>query len=88
MNKKYCDSQDDCKLLKNAVTQYNQVVKQNQDLQKEIKWYKEQMGKDNQYVIKLEEANMLLEQDVETLKMQVEALQDALCRKEAKKNEN
>ena len=87
MNKKYCDSQDDCKLLKNAVTQYNQVVKQNQDLQKEINWYKEQMGKDNQYVIKLEEANMLLEQDVETLKTQVEALQDVLHRKEIK-NEN
>ena len=87
MNKKYCDRQDDCKLLKNAVTQYNQVVKQNQDLQKEINWYKEQMGKDNQYVIKLEEANMLLEQDIETLKTQVEALKDALCRKEAK-NEN
>lgn len=87
MNKKYCDSQDDCKLLKNAVTQCNQVVKQNQNLQKEINWYKEQMGKDNQYVIKLEEANMLLEQDIETLKTQVEALKDALCRKEAK-NEN
>lgn len=87
MNKKYCDSQDDCKLLKNAINQYNQVVKQNQDLQKAIRWYKEQTEKDNQYVIKLEEANMLLEQDVETLKTQVEALQDVLHRKEIK-NEN
>ena len=87
MNKKYCDSQDDCKLLKNAINQYNQVVKQNKNLQKEIRWYKEQAEKDNQYVIKLEEANMLLEQDVETLKTQVEALQDALHRKGAK-NEN
>lgn len=87
MNKKYCDSQDDCKLLKNAIDQYNQVVKQNKDLQKEVRWYKEQTEKDNQYVIKLEEANMLLEQDVETLKTQVEALQDVLHRKEIK-NEN
>ena len=87
MHKKYCDSQDDCKLLKNAINQYNQVVKQNKNLQKEIRWYKEQTEKDNQYVIKLEEANMLLEQDVETLKTQVEALQDALHRK-GTKNEN
>ncbi len=87
MNKKYCDSQDDCKLLKNAIDQYNQVVKQNKDLQKEVRWYKEQTEKDNQYVIKLEEANMLLEQDVETLKTQVDALKDALHRK-GTKNEN
>ena len=45
-------------------------------------WYKEQAEKDNQYLIKLEEANMLLEQDVETLKQQIEALKERL------KNEN
>ena len=34
------------------------------------------MEKDNKYLIKLEEANMLLEQDVEALKRQVEALKE------------
>lgn len=79
----YCDIQEDCKPLREAVTQYNLVVKQNQSLQREVLWQKEQMEKDNQYLIKLEEANMLLEQDVETLKAQVEILNERL-----KGNEN
>lgn len=74
----YCDIQEDCKPLREAVTQYNLVVKQNQSLQKNILWLKGQMEKDNQYLIKLEEANMLLEQDVETLKAQVEILNERL----------
>ena len=36
------------------------------------------MQKDNDYLIKLEEANMLYEQDIEILKRQVEALQQEL----------
>ena len=78
----YCDVQEDCKPLREAVTQYNLVVKQNQSLQREVLWQKEQMEKDNQYLIKLEEANMLLEQDVETLKAQVEILNERLKRNE------
>lgn len=61
----YCDIQDDCKILSDAVTQYKKVVEQNQSLQKQILWQKEQMEKDNQYIVKLEEANMLLLQQVE-----------------------
>lgn len=61
----YCDIQDSCKILSDAITQYNKVVEQNQSLQKQILWQKEQMEKDNQYLIKLEEANMLLLQQVE-----------------------
>lgn len=72
----YCDIQEDCKPLREAVTQYNLVVKQNQSLQREVLWQKEQMEKDNQYLIKLEEANMLLEQDVETLKKQLETIKE------------
>lgn len=75
----YCDIQEDCKLLREAVTQYNLVVKQNQSLQREVLWQKEQMEKDNQYLIKLEEANMLLEQDVEILKRQLKTIK-ADCR--------
>ena len=72
----YCDIQEYCKPLREAVTQYNLVVKQNQSLQREVLWQKEQMEKDNQYLIKLEEANMLLEQDVETLKRQLETIKE------------
>lgn len=74
----YCDAQDYCKIVEKITQQYNQVVKQNQSLQREVLWQKEQMEKDNQYLIKLEEANMLLEQDVEVLKRQVEALQEKI----------
>ena len=73
----YCDCQDACKLLAAVSNQYNTVVKQNQSLQKTIQWQKDQMDKDNAYLIKLEEANMLFEQDNENLKRQVETLQEA-----------
>ena len=76
----YCDCQDVCKLLKMTTAQYEAVVKQNASLQSEVLWLKGEMQKDNNYVIKLEEANMLLEQDVETLKRQVEALQEELAK--------
>ena len=72
----YCDNQDCCKIVLQIANQYNQVVKQNQSLQSQLLWQKGEMDKDNQYLIKLEEANMLLEQDVETLKRQVEALKE------------
>lgn len=72
----YCDNQDCCKIVLQITNQYNQVVKQNQSLQSQLLWQKGEMDKDNQYLIKLEEANMLLEQDVETLKRQVEALKE------------
>lgn len=78
----YCDIQDSCKMLSDAVVQYNKVVEQNQSLQKQILWQKERMEKDNQYLIKLEEANMLFEQDVEILKRQVESLKAELRRVE------
>ena len=74
----YCDCEDACKLLKVVSDQYNAVVRQNQSLQKEVLWQQDQMQKDNDYLIKLEEANMLYEQDIETLKRQVEALQEEL----------
>lgn len=74
----YCDLEDSCKLLKVVSDQYNAVVRQNQSLQKEVLWQQDQMQKDNDYLIKLEEANMLYEQDIETLKRQVDALQDEL----------
>ena len=76
----YCDCQDVCKPLKMTAAQYEAVVKQNASLQSEVLWLKGEMQKDNNYVIKLEEANMLLEQDVETLKRQVEALQEELAK--------
>lgn len=74
----YCDIQKDCKLLALVKSQYDKVVEQNQSLQRNLLWYKEQAEKDNQYLIKLEEANMLLEQDIETLKQQIEALKERL----------
>lgn len=74
----YCDNQDCCKIVLQITNQYNQVVKQNQSLQSQLLWQKGEMDKDNQYLIKLEEANMLLEQDVEALKRQVEALQEKI----------
>ena len=74
----YCDCEDGCKLLKTVSDQYNAVVRQNQSLQKEVLWQQDQMQKDNDYLIKLEEANMLYEQDIEVLKRQVEALQEEL----------
>lgn len=74
----YCDCQDACKLLKIVNSQYEAVVKQNQSLQRQVLWQKGEMDKDQAYLIKLEEANMLFEQDVETLKRQVEALQEEL----------
>ena len=72
----YCDIQKDCKLLALVKSQYDKVVEQNQSLQRNLLWYKEQAEKDNQYLIKLEEANMLLEQDVETLKKQLETIKE------------
>jgi len=71
---KYCDCQDTCKIVAIVSAQYNAVVKQNQSLQRTVLWQQEQMQKDNDYLIKLEEANMLYEQDIETLKRQVEAV--------------
>ena len=68
----YCDNQDCCKIVLQITNQYNQVVKQNQSLQSQLLWQKGEMDKDNQYLIKLEEANMLLEQDVEALKRNVD----------------
>lgn len=75
-NANYCDIQKDCKLSALVKSQYDKVVEQNQSLQRNLLWYKEQAEKDNQYLIKSEEANMLLEQDVETLKQQIEALKE------------
>lgn len=72
----YCDIQKYCKLLALVKSQYDKVVEQNQSLQRNLLWYKEQAEKDNQYLIKLEEANMLLEQDVETLKKQLETIKE------------
>ena len=69
---------DKCKELATVSAHYRAVVEQNASLQKTVLWQKEQMQKDNDYLIKIEEANMLLEQDVETLKRQVDALQDEL----------
>ena len=66
------------KNLEILTNQYNAVVKQNQSLQKVILWQQDQMQKDQEYLVKLEEANMLYEQDIEALKRQVEALQDRL----------
>lgn len=34
---KYCDIQENCKLLKQANAQYNAVVRQNQSLQTELR---------------------------------------------------
>lgn len=72
----YCNVQKKCEQLKEALTQYNLVLKQNQSLQREVLWQREQMEKGTQYLIKLEESNMLLEQDVEILKKQVGLLKN------------
>ena len=74
----YCDCQDACKIVATVSAQYNAVVKQNQSLQKTVLWQQDQMQKDNDYLIKLEEANMLLEQDVEVQKRQIDALKEEL----------
>ena len=68
----YCDNQDCCKIVLQITNQYKQVVKQNQSLQQEVLWQKAEMEKDNQYLIKLEEANMLYEIDIEALKRRVD----------------
>ena len=72
----YCDIQKDFKLLALVKSQYDKVFEQIQSLQRNLLWYKEQAEKDNQYIIKLEEANMLLEQDIETLKKQLETIKE------------
>lgn len=61
-SEKYCNIQEYCKELQMAITQYNKVVKQNQNLQSEILWHKAQNEKDNKYIIELEEKNMLQEE--------------------------
>ena len=75
-NEQYCQCQDYCKLLIAANTQYEKVVEQNRNLQQELNKYKSDAEKDNSYLAKIEESNMLLEQDVEALKRQVEALKE------------
>jgi hypothetical protein len=78
----YCDNQDCCKIVKQITQQYEQVVSQNKELQSENRWFREQSELDNKYLTKLEEANMLLEKDVEILKRQVEALKERYERNE------
>lgn len=65
-------------LLKMSEQHNSNIVKQNQSLQKTVLWQQDQMQKDNDYLIKLEEANMLLEQDVEVQKRQIDALKEEL----------
>lgn len=74
----YCEWENNCKLLKTISDQYNAVVRQNKSLQKEILWQREEMEKDNEYLTKLENANVLFEEDIEALKRQVDALKDEL----------
>lgn len=74
MSEKYCDIQENCKELQTAITQYNKVVEQNQNLQSEIHWYKSEADKDEKYLIKLEEANMSLDNENEKLKRALEAI--------------
>lgn len=64
-NEQYCQCQDYCKLLIVANTQYNKVVEQNCSLQQELNKYKSDAEKDNSYLAKIEESNMLLEQDAD-----------------------
>lgn len=75
-----CIKKDECNELARVAAQYNAVVEQNASLQKTVSWQKEQMQKDNDYLVKTEEANMLYEQDVEALKKQVDALQEELSK--------
>lgn len=65
---KYCAIQDTCKLLIQAVNQYNEVVKQNKSLQTELNFTKGNAAKDHQYILELEEANMILQEENEKLK--------------------
>lgn len=83
----YCDCQDACKIVAIISAQYNAVVKQNQSLQRTVLWQQEQMQKDNEYVMKLEEANMLYEQDIEAQKIQIAALKSELekCKRAVEK---
>ena len=74
----HCNCQDACKLLAVVSNQYKEVVKQNQRLQETVLWQQDQMGKDNEYLIKLEEANILQERDIEVLKRQVIAQKEEL----------
>ena len=82
----YCDLQDNCKIVEQITNQYNAVVKQNRHLQREILWVKSEMETDNQYLTKLEEANLSLEQDVEMLNRQVELLKEGIVPNQQNKN--
>lgn len=66
--KQYCDIQENCKMLIQAGNQYDAVVKQNQSLQTELRFAKDNAEKDNKYIRELEEANMLLQQENERLR--------------------
>ena len=41
MKNKYCEIQDDCKVLKDTVNQYNAVVQQNKELQSELQPFRQ-----------------------------------------------
>ena len=46
--KEYCDVSENCKLLKSMAAKYEEVVKQNKNLQSELNYYKGLNGeKDN-----------------------------------------
>lgn len=40
-NMNYCDIQDNCKILRDTATQYDQIVKQNQSLQTQLRTYEQ-----------------------------------------------
>ena len=74
MKNEYCDIQENCKVLQQATVQYEAVVKQNQSLQAELRFTKDNAEKDSQHIRELEEANMLLQEENKKLKNALEKI--------------
>lgn len=49
----YCDIQENCRELKSAIAQYEEVVKQNRSLQADVKAKDEELRKYREAIIKL-----------------------------------
>lgn len=63
-------------LLKMSERHNNDIVKQNQSLQSELRFVNDNNKKDDSYIVKLEESNMLLETENEKFKQALEKIRE------------
>jgi len=70
MEQKYCDIQDNCKLLKNVVNQYEKVVEQNKNLQAELQVFRQPYFKNLTTETIAQLAKSQLKTTAEMIKMQ------------------